>query len=175
MIALLYHYNSTQEMLLLPVYRLPQAIYQANACSSHSLVPLLLTLRTHFLFSHSTNSCFPNPSRLNFLPLLQEVHHSSQSKRLQQLVPDASSDDEPQPPDVVADQLASWQQEGGEDSERLVNLMKEQVIMARAYTMLAQQGGDPQLARQLRAKRKELQKTLGEATGERGRVCGRAD
>jgi hypothetical protein len=113
--------------------------------------------------------------RLNFPPSLQEVHHSSQSKRLQQLVPDASSDDEPQPLDVVADQLATWQQEGGEDSDRLVNLMKEQVIMARAYTMLAQQGGDPQLARQLRAKRKELQKMLGEATGESGQVCGRAD
>jgi hypothetical protein len=173
LVALLYQYDSTQEMVPFSVNQPTQAFYQANACSSHFPTPLLTTFRNHDSFFWSKHTCFTTPSRFNFLPSLQEVHPSSQSKRLQQLVPDASSDDEPQPPDVVADQLATWQQEGGEDSERLVNLMKEQVIMARAYTMLAQQGGDPQLARQLRAKRKELQKTLGEATGERGRVCSR--
>ncbi|GAQ78494.1 Glycosyl transferase family 8 protein [Klebsormidium nitens] len=90
------------------------------------------------------------------------VRHS-QSKRLQQLVSDGSPDDDPAS-DAVSDQLATWQEGGGEGSDRLINLMKEQVIMARAYTLLAQQGGDQQLARQLRAKRKELQRMLAEAT-----------
>lgn len=127
-------------------------LHEASKSVAFSLPRLFFIAPIHVSFVNSPEFYFS-----------QGVRHS-RSKRLQQLVSDGPPDDDPSS-DAVSDQLATWQEGAGEGADRLINLMKEQVIMARAYTMLAQQGGDQQLARQLRGKRKELQRMLAGATG----------
>ena len=63
----------------------------------------------------------------------------------------------------VLSKYSIWRRDTDENSDSLVRLMRDQLIMARVYSSIAQSHKQPRLLNDLRQRIKESQRTLGEA------------
>ena len=63
----------------------------------------------------------------------------------------------------VLSKYSIWRRDTDENSDSLVRLMRDQLIMARVYSSMAQSHKQPRLLNDLRQRIKESQRTLGEA------------
>ena len=63
----------------------------------------------------------------------------------------------------VLSKYSIWRKDHDENSDSLVRLMRDQLIMARVYSSIAQSRKEPHLLNELRQRIKESQRTLGEA------------
>eukprot|EP00250_Pteridium_aquilinum_P021441 c25124_g1_i1 orf=979-3132(+) len=63
----------------------------------------------------------------------------------------------------VLNKYSIWRRDNDENSDSLVRLMRDQLIMARVYASIAQSNNRPHILHDLRTRIRESQRTLGEA------------
>lgn len=104
---------------------------------------------------------------------LQQSRHLRHEKRLTELIRQDEDEDKKAENEALErtkevdagldGKFSIWKKEDAENSDSMVRLMRDQLIMARAYAAIAESTNNGRLLRELKLKIKENMKLLGEA------------
>jgi alpha-1,4-galacturonosyltransferase len=105
--------------------------------------------------------------------LLQQLRHHRQEKRLIELIRQDPDEDKKAEEEAIRKSKAidtgvdgkysMWKRDDVENADSMIRIMRDQLIMARAYAAIAESSNNPRLLRDLKVKIKENQKVLEDA------------
>lgn len=105
--------------------------------------------------------------------LLQQLRHRRHEKRLTELIRQDPEEDSKAEAEAIRQskevdggvdgKYSIWKREDVENADSMVRIMRDQLIMARAYAAIAESSNNGRLLRDLKVKIKESQKILDDA------------